>query len=161
MSYFALFDQYRINWVKVEIESLYPSSSSGAAGALAKPYSDLYLAPDYDSAATPITQQSVAGRQGVRMVQMTDTRSKTSIVVHPKPAISVELSTGGVLSNETYALGKTGQWLNCGGQGEFVSHYGLKLWYTNWMNTQSSAQVSALRFTFTYNLSFKVGLQQC
>lgn len=163
-SYLNVFDQYRLNWVKVEVENLYSSASTGipAAGgtAAAKPFSELYMAQDFDSVAPPTTLQAITGIDGVRMVKMTDVKNKASMVIKPKPTMVIETNPGsGGLQNLALAIGKTSQWQNS--VNPAVTYYGLKMWFTNWMNTQSSTLVSALRFTFTYNVSFKQPLRAC
>lgn len=164
-AYLELFDYYRLNWVKIEVESLYSSASTGTTGAtggptIARPFSDLYMAVDLDSSAVPDTQQEVTGIDGVKRFRFTDVKNRASIVLRPKPAVAVETrpATGG-LQNLAVAIGKTNTWQNS--VNPAVNYYGLKLWYTNWMNTQSAAQMSALRFTFTYNVSFKQPLKAC
>lgn len=162
--YLQLFDQYRLNWVKVEVENLYPSASIGYAptggATVAKPFSDLYMVQDFDSSLPPVSLQSVTGMQGCRMVRFTDIKNKATILIKPRPALSIESNpTTAPLQQVTVAVGKTSQWINS--VNSEVNYYALKMWYTNWMNTQSPQQVSALRFTFTYNISFKQPLQAC
>lgn len=164
-SYLNLFDQYRINWVKVDIENLYPSGSIGysatGTATVARPYSDLYIAKDFDSAAVPTTMQQVTGISGVQMKSFTDGRSRFSTVVVPRAAEALETfdPVTHVETQTTVKVGKPRQWINSTGPN--VTHYGLKMWYTNWVNTFSSQQITALRFTFTFNMSFKQPLKAC
>lgn len=167
-NYLTLFDQYRLNWIKMEVENLYPSSSIGysttGGSTVAKPFSDLYIAVDFDSVATPHAMQEVTGMSGVQMRRFTDVKTKHTFLLKPKTAMGIEVVTyppaptpGYAVSS--FAVGKTAQWINSAESA--VNYYGLKMWFTNWLNTQSAQQVSALRFTFTYNVSFKQPLKAC
>lgn len=148
-----MYDQYRFNYVKIEIENCFPA----VAGAIARPQSDLYLATDFNSVGVPQVISSVTGRQGVKMVSFNDSKTKTTYIIKPKPVLIMEgfsdVGNPGTITQNYGGMGKTGQWLNMGDPD--TQFYGFKAWLTNWLVTGTQAQMSGLRFTMTFNVSFK------
>lgn len=155
-------DQYRINYVKMEIENVFPAESVGVAGTVARPENTLYIAQDFDDDLVPITQSIVSGHSGCRMISFGHKdKTKTTYVFRPKPVLVMENETPGTnyppLVSGFSGVGKRGTWMNSANAA--VNYYGAKMYYTNWLATGLQQQMSGLRFTFTFNLSFKQPLR--
>lgn len=155
-----MFDQYRINYVKLTIENQFPADGTiaGAPGPVAMqiPEPTLYIVEDLDSAAVPTALSQVSGFQGVKKVTLGSRDKNTfTYTFRPRPVMSLETITApaNALGTANSGVGKRGQWID--NQFTDVSHYGMKAWITNWLVTAQPDLLSAYRFTWTYNLSFK------
>jgi len=155
-----IFDMYRINYVKLTIENQFPADGTiaGTTGTVAMqiPEPTLYVVEDLDSAAVPTQLGQISGYQGVKKVTLGSKDKNTfTYTFRPRPVMTLETVTApsNILSNANSGVGKRGQWID--NQWTDVSHYGMKAWLTNWLVTAQPDLLSAYRFTWTYNLSFK------
>jgi len=140
----GLYDQYKINWVKVDFipKANSYSAVNGTTGAIAQnaPEAGLFAtAIDYDGVGTPAisTMQDIANYSTFKWSRGMNVHSR---VFKPKPAITV----GGV--NAGMSPGDL--WIDCGQPS--VIHYGL--WYV----CEDSEQVT-LKYDVCvkYSLSFR------
>jgi len=138
----GLYDQYRINWVKVDIipkTNVY-SAVNGTTGAISvsAPEAGLFgTAIDYDGGLTSPSMQTLADYSTFKWTRGTNVHSR---IFKPKPAITV----GGV--NAGVAPGD--MWIDCGSPS--VLHYGLGFC------VEDSEQVT-LKYDvcIKYNISFR------
>jgi len=157
----AIYDQYRINSITLELENLTSPSYSpgvsvgGTPGANVQPLnSTVYLAVDYDDAVLPASVSTVQRRQGVRKLTANTANNRMRIKWKPSALIGLEAATGtGLVPG---GISKKGQWIDC--INSTVNHYGLKGWISDYVSTGTTAQLSAYRMTWTYNVSFKQAL---
>lgn len=155
-----IYDQYRINSVTLTIENQFPADGTiaGAPGSVAMqiPEPTLYVLEDHDSAAVPTALSSLVGFAGVKRVALgSKDRNSFTYTFRPRPiAVMETVTTGtGALGTTASAVMKNGTWLDCTNIN--IAHYGMKGWLTNWLVTGLPELLSAYRFTWTYNLSFK------
>jgi len=136
----ALYDQYKITGVKVQIIPLSDSATSQSSGFLPT----LYWARDNDSAATaPTTEASLRERQDVKVARLTGPRS--IYISAPKQMIDVGVQGGVSLISRN----STG-WVDCNDQN--VMHNGLVMWFKNVDLRAQPNTTTAFRFECTYYL---------
>nr|WPR18779.1 MAG: capsid protein [Chemarfal virus 102] len=131
-----LYDQYKINGVKLEIIPQYDSANVGAIGT--NQISQNYLINDYDDVLVPTTMDTLMQNQTVKRCP------STAVMKHYiKPCIAMQVFNTGITS--TYAARRG--FVDCNSAD--TEHYGVKLGFTS----NPLAQRYGLRMTFY--LAFK------
>jgi len=139
----ALYDQYKISGVKVQIIPLSDSATSQSSGFLPS----MYWARDNDSAATvPVSEASLRERQDVKTLRLTGPR--TIYIANPKQLVDTAVQGGVTLAS----LNTTG-WVDCNDQN--VMHNGLMMWFKNVDLRAQPNTVTAFRFECTYYIKFR------
>lgn len=138
----ALYDQYRIAGVRVNIIPLSDSATAQSSGFLPT----LYWARDDDDALAPATEAELRERQDVKVNRLN--KPVSIYIKNPKAMIDVNQTTG--LADP--AMVKNG-WINC--NSTLVQHNGLKMWFKNVDLRVQPTTVTAFRIESTYYLEFR------
>jgi len=160
-SFTSLYDAYKINRVSVTIESLSNVAAQNTTGVLPTIWQyydqDDYITPAAAGPGTGIAQ--VLGKQGVKRHQFGSSK-KASVTFSFSPTSQVVVENG--LSDPADSLiagqiNKKPMWLNCATPD--VNHYGFKAWITDMyspiVSAENTAPTVALRFNWTYDISFR------
>jgi len=142
-----MYDAYRINKVVCEVEFLQNVASGGATWGSILP--TLYMVQDQDSAGFPPNLLTIQGQQGVKRYCVGD-RNKVRFTMSIAPR-AAPLQAGPATNN--YAVGKPGQWLNCASPG--INHFGIKYYITDLNMPGTGSVETAIKFQFTYYVSFR------
>lgn len=146
----ALFDQYRIDNVKIKV--FYTNNISNATGAVST-FQQIALptgqfCTDYDDSVPPSSQGELLQRPETKLLQFNTNGPLVFNVPKPEMAQTVNAQTG---INSVAA--KNG-WIDCGQTD--VNNYGWKVWLEQFgSNTAGGLQQGYFQFYFTYDLSFK------
>lgn len=138
----ALYDQYRIAGVKVNIIPLSSEATAQSSGFVPT----LYWARDSDDSLPPATEPDLRERQDCKMARLT--RPVSIYVKSPKASIDV-VDTLGTSSPSMIRNG----WINC--SNTLVQHNGLKLWFKNVDLRVQPTTVTGFRVETTYYLQFR------
>lgn len=141
----ALYDQYKIKGVKVQIIPLSDSSTSQSSGFLPT----LYWARDNDDGgAVPVAESELRQRQDCKTMRLTS--PKSIFIRNPKVTTDVEVQGAGVtLASKIESAG----WMDCNDSN--VMHNGLKMWFKNVDLRISPNTITAFRFECTYYIAFR------
>lgn len=139
----SVYDQYKLNWVKVKMTYLSNAASVNGAGLLP----EVYYVVDNDDAVIPQSQNSVKAKQGSICFGIGD-GNKTSRTITIKPKLAQLVNIGATKANI-----QTGGWVDCNTQ--TALYYGLKMWITNMYLPAPGTQNTAIQFDYTYNVSFR------
>lgn len=142
-----MYDAYKINYVKVEIEYLNNVSSTQGQAIMPTVYS--YW--DQDDAVPPFNTTGIAGKQGSRVFHPTS--NKTRFTMKYKPMLRDTVQTSLVATNTASVVIKPATWINCADVD--VPHYAFKAWITDYYTQNPNAGTNAFRINFTYNVSFR------
>jgi len=112
----ALFDQYRIAWVRVEFFPCFDSSQAALFGAQAAQYFPFYTAVDYDDSSAPASVDAICQYSNCQRHQL---GKKFTVFIRPRCLSMIYRSAVAT----DYALAPYGQWLDCGNAS--TPHYGL------------------------------------
>jgi len=110
----------------------------------------IYVCSDEDSAAIPITENSVKGKAGSKVFNVGNgNRNVFSITLRPRPSTVVDLYTG---ANAAALVGTNG-WMDSVVPN--VNYYGLTAYFQNLYAGNAGITTASIQFDFTYNISFK------
>lgn len=144
-----MYDAYKFGKVTLNVSYLNNVSAVNATGLMPT----IYMVWDQDDALVPPSLTSISGKQGVKVRQFGDGAKTTQrISVVPVTAGFVQATSGtanALVSNKP-------QWLDC--VNDDVVHYGIKLFITDLYLPGSTAVTQALRFNWTYHVSFRAPL---
>lgn len=138
----ALYDQYRIAGVRVNIIPLSDSANAQNSGFLPT----LYWARDDDDALAPAQESELRERQDVKVHRLN--KPVSIYIKNPKAMVDVNQTTG--LADP--AMVKNG-WINCAST--LVQHNGLKMWFKNVDLRAQPLTLTAFRIETTYYLEFR------
>lgn len=149
----ALYDQYRINSVRLDLEFIHAGDGATGGGGGIPLMPRVYAIADYDDAEVPAIMSQITARPGHRkFIFGNKSKTKFSMTIKPKVASLVynDATTGAVGFSP-----KTGGWQDC----KFASnnHYGLKMWFKDlFLDSTTLSDINmGFRWTWTYNISFK------
>ena len=146
--YTQIFDQYRINSIKVVITSLANQASVNGTSILPT----MYCAVDYDGAAIPSNTYEVKSKAGSKVWKVGN-KTKTSWSVSFKPKVAL-----GVLDQNSALTGSAmpqtrSMWLDLAATK--IDHYGVKLWFENVYLPTGVATQTGFQIETYYNVSFR------
>lgn len=146
VSYTTLFDAYKIRKVGLSLEYLNNSSQVNSTGLMPS----VYAYWDQDDATVPANALIAQQKQGVRRFQFGH-QSRTCYKTSGRPMIeqAVGVAGGGVA---IAGIAKS-QFLDC--LSPTVAHNALKLFVTDLYLPGSSAVTQAIRFNWTYVVTFR------
>jgi hypothetical protein len=138
----ALFDQYRIKKVKVE---MYASNNTSGTGGIVASLSTIYVSTnDYADTTVPPNLATLLQREDLRVFRTNDPFSFSFV---PKPISSV-MDAAGTFAGSAQIAGPV--WLSCADTN--VEHTGFKFW----IDTGASTQVSdILTVVVRFELEFR------
>lgn len=147
----SLYDNYRINYIKLDVE--YLCNQAGVAGTGLMP--TLYAFVDQDGLpppAVPILSSDVTDRQGFKKCTFTSTRTKWSIKIKPKLTVDVVPSLSG--TNPALIQQSSSSWVDV--QQDAALYKGLLFYIDNFLANGTAS--NAFRFSFTYNITLNGAL---
>lgn len=118
----TVFDQARINWVKVTIT--YQHNVSTASGSSTMP--TLFWGPDYDD-SIPVGAGALRERMSLQMCEFTSTERTHVMRITPRPTVYALDSTAGAPSA---SIVSSDRWISAVG-GLNVNHFGVKGYLAN------------------------------
>jgi len=139
----TMYDAYRINKVICEVEFL---NNTAIVGTNILP--TLYMVYDQDSAGVPPNLLTIQGQQGVKRHCVGD-KNKRRFGISCRPRTQFLMAA----PSTSYAINKPGQWLNC--VSPDINHFGLKFYVTDFLASGAASLENAIKFTFTYYVSFR------
>ena len=147
--YQSMYDTYRLDSVTLDVEYLNNVSAVNTNGLMPT----IYAYWDQDDAAVPGNISAITGKQGCQIRQFGN-KSKTVFRFHGKPNTLTAVQTGytGGVTAPTM-INQKNVWLNCAD--DSVPHYAFKMWITDLYLPGSATVNQAMRFNWTYNMSFK------
>lgn len=140
----ALFDQYTIEQVDVEISNLHNSATATDA---AQTMPTIVFVPDFDDAGLPASAQALEEYQRSR--QWTFRGDGGPLKFSIKPRMSTVLYQA---FTPAYAPGKEGQMLSMTNAG--IPHYGFKFWVSDCYMSGGARGETNLRIKMKYHLKF-------
>jgi len=145
----GMFDAYKINKVSLNIEYLNNVSAVNTTGLLPS----VYLYWDQDDATIPsIGGLNIQAKQGVKRIQFGN-KSRTTVRTSGRPKMSIAVA-GSTLPEASMIVKSS--WLNC--LTDDVTHYALKMYFTDLYLPGSAAVQQAFRFNWVYDVSFRAPL---
>jgi len=148
-TYQQMYDAYKFGKVTLNVSYLNNVSSVNATGLMPT----IYMVWDQDDATIPTSLVQMSGKQGVKVRQFGDGAKTTQrISVVPVTAGFVQ----GTAGTANALIPNKSQWLDC--LNDDVLHYGLKLFITDLYLPGTTAVTQALRFNWTYHVSFRAPL---
>lgn len=148
-NYQAMYDAYKFGKVTLNVSYLNNVSSVNSTGLMPT----IYMVWDQDDAVTPASLTSISGKQGVKVRQFGDGAKTTQrISVVPVTAGFVQGTSG----TANALIANKPQWLDC--VNDDVVHYGIKLFITDLFLPGNENVTQALRFNWTYHVSFRAPL---
>ena len=142
----GLYDAFRIVGVTVKVEWLCNTAPLNGGAILPT----CYVYNDQDDATPPVNLATQTGKQGVKVIALGN-GNLTSFTHRIKPYTAPVLAA----PTPTSGISQAGQWINCGGNGPTVPHYGLKMYITDILATGSAGVNNAFKFTFKYDIEFR------
>jgi len=140
-----VYDAYRINKVVCEVEFMNNTSlTTGTSGVLPT----LYMVYDQDSAGVPPNLTAIQQQQNVKRYCVGD-KNRTRFSIACRPRIQNIVAA----PSTQYAIAKPGAWLNAASTG--INHFGLKFYITDLAVPGTSGSEIAVKFQFTYYISFR------
>lgn len=139
----SIYDQYKLNWVKVKITYLSNAASINGVGITP----EISYAVDNDSIVIPNTVNNVRGKQGSVSFSIGN-NSTTSRTITIKPKLAVPVNSGATKVNV-----QTNGWVDC--QTQASQYYGLIMWINNMYLPAPGSQNTAIQFDYTYSVSFR------
>lgn len=163
-AYCALFDNYRVNYIDLEVEFLANNAVVSNSGLLPV----IYAINDRDDSVAPTDQHFLTGRQGFKTLRVGN-RSKTVMKLRLRPKLAMPLAIAAVPDSHSPPLSaNTAQvtantWIDCQ-PSPLISdspplYFGTKLWLQNMPVPRTDLTFqNAVRFTTKWNVSFKGSL---
>lgn len=141
-----LFNEYRIDKVVYRISPV----TWGSIGGTASQMPSAYIAWDSNDATAPTTTVSMQERDTCRLVDFVPGKP-TYVVGIPRPA--QQIYSTGVTTSYGYPSSPKLLWLDCTSPSNATPHYGLKMYFRNFVNIANSG--TALRIQPTYYFTFR------
>jgi len=148
-AYAAMYDAYKINYVKVELEFL--SNVAAVQGNGVMP--TIWLWWDQDDAVAPTVVTNPTGNMGSRCFHPTADKTRFSMKYRPMIRDTVQGSLSGVTNN---AVVRKSTWINC--TQTDVPHYAFKAFITDYFAQAPTGGHTSFRINFTYNITFRTPL---
>jgi hypothetical protein len=145
----SMYDAYKINYVKVEIEFLSNIAAVNGLGVMPT----IWLYWDQDDAVVPTLVTNPSGNMGARCFHPTASRTRFSMKYRPMIRDTVLGSISGTQSN---AVVRPSTWINC--TQTDVPHYAFKAFITDYDAIAPASGHNAFRINFTYNITFRTPL---
>jgi hypothetical protein len=139
-----MYDAYRINKVVCEVEFIQNQALAQGLGVLPT----LYMVYDQDSAGVPPGLSQIQQQQNVKRYCVGD-KGRTRFSIACRPRIQNIVAA----PSTQYAIAKPGAWLNCASTG--INHFGLKFYITDLNVPGITGFECAVKFQFTYYISFR------
>ena len=163
-TYASLFDNYRVNWIDLEVEYLANNASVNGSGMLPV----IYAICDRDDALAPTDQHYLTGRQGYKTMRVGN-GSRTKFTVRLRPKLAMPVGAGDIPIPHSPPLADNlvqttaNSWIDCQPSALISSqppvYFGIKMWFANMSIPTTNASIqNAVRFTTTWNVSFKGSL---
>jgi len=140
----AIFDQYRIDRVIVQIKSLNPSANFNTSSAANSATPTVYWVVDRDDSTTPTTTAQLREYDNVQVAESYD-----NVEIDLQPSVTPAIYASGAFSG--YGVTRTGVWLDCANVS--IPHYGVKFGITEL--TAAATDTYYWHCQFCYYLSFR------
>lgn len=141
-----MYDAYRINKIVCEVEFI-QNVAAGASGQ-GSVLPTLYMVYDQDSAGNPPNLLTIQGQQGVKRFCVGD-KGKVRFGMSIRPRSQQLLAA----PSTSYGVNRPGMWLNCASSA--INHFGLKFYITDLLAAGTNVAETAVKFQFTYYMSFR------
>jgi len=139
-----MYDAYRINKVECEVEFMQNQAWASGIGVLPT----LYMVYDQDSAGVPSSLTTIQQQQNVKRYCVGD-KGRVRFSLSCRPRIQNIVAA----PSTQYAIAKPGAWLNCASTG--INHFGMKFYVTDLKVPGTTEAALAIKFQFTYYISFR------
>lgn len=145
----ALFDQYRLDQVDIEISNLHNNADAGTAVTLMP---SVTYCPDFDDGAVPSNSALLSQRQRTKQWTFRGNGQPLKFSVRPRTAAFVYKPSGTTIG---YAVGTENTYVNVANND--VPYYGVKLWFSDMYisGTGSNVGETHLRVKCRYHFSMK------
>jgi len=146
-----MYDAYRINSISLTIEYLNNSSSVNSSGLMPT----IWLYQDQDDANVPTALTALTGKQGVKMFQFGD-KARTKYTFKLTPTLQTVVTTAA--GANSVVVNKKPVWCNTSPSTPgyaSATHFGLKMYITDFYAPQVANICNAFRFNWKYNVSFR------
>jgi hypothetical protein len=145
----SMYDAYKINYVKVELEFLSNIAAVNGVGIMPT----IWLYWDQDDAVVPTLVTNPSGNMGARCLHPTASKTRFSMKYRPMIRDTVQGSLSGTTNN---AAVRKSTWINC--TQTDVPHYAFKAFITDYFAPATTTAHSSFRINFTYNITFRTPL---
>lgn len=146
----ALFDFYKINFVKATI---FFTNNSSSVNSPATGMPMIHLCNDFDDVTEVMTVATILEKSGVRTLQFDATNSRgLTHWVKPTVASYIQTTDGGGTGSATNAGVQPNQWINTGAAN--IVHSGMKFVYNN-QGRASATDVGSMTVIFEIEYVFK------
>ena len=148
--YQQMYDCYKLDSVTCDIEYLNNTSAITTSGLLPT----IYIYWDQDDASPPPTIASINAKQGVKKMCFGN-KNQVSFKTSGRPN-TLTVVQSGIGAPAASMINQKNVWLDC--LDPSVPHYSFKFWITDMYLPGTSAVNQAVRFNWTYHMSFKAPL---
>lgn len=149
-AYTGIYDNYKINSITLELEYMQSYAVNTSTGV----NPTVYAVQDHDDSNTPGVISNVTSHAGCKNFRFGNKGQSTfKITIKPRLAANVY---GSNLTSIGYQQAQG--WQDCNFPNN--QYYGLKLWFTDVYLPGQENVNTAFRWKWTYNVSFKGGLNQ-
>jgi len=142
----AMYDQYKVNRVGLELEYLNTSSLASSSGLMPT----VYFYWDRDDVALPSALSAITRRQGVKR-RMFGNKSVIQIRTRGKPNM-LSVVAGDIAGAQDIAVPMPAKYIDC--TQDEIPHYALKGFITD-IYLPGATAVQGFRWNWTYDLSFR------
>jgi len=141
------FDAYKIDRITLDLQWLNNVSVPNAGGCLPT----FWFAYDQDDATIPVNVGTVTGIVGARRWSPTSSKTHFRFSFKPSNLVNLRTVTAGVAGATQLVMPKG--YINCGTPN--ATHMGLKMYCTDWYASGALNIINALRFNWTYHVSYR------
>lgn len=146
LAFTGIYDQYRINSITVKVSYLSTQAQIGGVSILPS----MHYVGDFDDASAPTDIHDVEGKQGSKVLRVSNTRNTLSLKIQPHVAVNV---VGGDEVASSYNKVEKAGWIDC--VDPTVYHYAGKWWFTNMYLPAGNSTNTALQWEYVFNVSFR------